>query len=308
MKNHRRQTSHGLEINTSKTNSFFHTADLPTPRPPPSISRKISIKQHNAKNNMSNISPPSPSIIPNKLEEQDDLFHHDSYANRLRNLVASTRQALVAPAPSPIPQYLNAKKNHYSMDSPLRSPFDENQIMVDEISSLPTPHPPIEPRHFVFPIQEISVISSDISPSLSNEIPRLSENLKLGDNEIVTKVQPEPMVKSPEANLIGKQIGVYKVIKLLGVGAFSQVYLANHVETNELYAIKTIQKGRLLDDPRVRSSIEREVGVLKVNRVDSQNTHTCRLTPLLVYRSSKYRSFRSNHGDRTYDVYRFRIC
>lgn len=179
-------------------------------------------------------------------------------------MVASTRQASVAPAPSPIPQYLNAKKNPYSVDSPLRSPFDENQTVVDELLSLPTPHVPAEPRHFVFPIQEISVISSDvIRPSISNEIPRLSENLKLGDNDIVS-TRREPAVKVKETDLVGKQIGLYRVSKLLGVGAFSYVYLANHVETNEFFAIKTIQKGRLLDDPRVRSSMEREVGVLKV--------------------------------------------
>lgn len=268
MKNHRRQTSHGLEINTSKTNSFFHTADVPTPRPPPSISRKISIKQ-TAKNTSTSISPPSPSSIKitEEEEEEDALYHHDSYASRLRNLVASTRQASVAPAPSPIPQYLNAKKPYgSSLESPLRSPFDENQTMVDELLSLPTPHAPAEPRHFVFPIQEISVISSDvIRPSFSNEIPRLSENLKLGDQDILT-VRREPLVKNQEGetDLVGKQIGVYRISKLLGVGAFSRVYLAHHVETNEFFAIKTIQKGKLLDDPRIRSSMEREVGVLKV--------------------------------------------
>ncbi|KAG2203615.1 hypothetical protein INT47_011709 [Mucor saturninus] len=265
-KNHRRQTSHGLEINTSKTNSFFHTADVPTPRPPPSISRKISIKQ-TPNSTSTSISPPSPSSIKitEEEEEEDTLYHHDSYANRLRNLVASTRQASVAPAPSPIPQYLNAKKPYGSLESPLRSPFDENQTMVDELLSLPTPHVPAEPRHFVFPIQEISVISSDIiRPSLSNEIPRLSENLKLGDQDIMT-MRREPVVRKDEleTDLVGKQIGSYRISRLLGVGAFSHVYLAHHVDTAELFAIKTIQKGRLLDDPRVRSSMEREVGVLK---------------------------------------------
>lgn len=295
---HRRQASHGLEINTkdavvpssSKTNAFFHTSDIPTPRPPPSISRKISIKQQSVINSSSSISPPSPSIIPHHTtleeEEDDDLYHHDSYANRLRNLVASSRQASSPPAPSPIPQYLNAKKHPYSADSPsspLRSSFDGN--VVDEILALPTPHPstasvdstvPPQRRHFIFPISvdktsnEIPVLSSDIlRPSLSNEIPRLSENLKLGDTFDVTALKREniPLSRIDDADMIGKLIGSYRVCKSLGMGAFSQVWLATHTETNEFFAIKTIQKGKLLDDPRVRSSIEREVGVLKVRVV-----------------------------------------
>lgn len=290
---HRRQASHGLEINTkdavvpssSKTNAFFHTTDIPTPRPPPSISRKISIKQNSV---ISSISPPSPTIIPNTLEEED-LYHHDSYASRLRNLVASTRQAPVPPAPSPIPQYLNAKKTPYSAESPtssspLRSSFEEG-VVVDEILALPTPHPSTASlqdqlhdndelprrRHFIFPIEstpgEIPVISSDIlRPSLSNEIPRLSENLSLGDTFDVMAMKREnmPSLKRVDtAEIVGKIIGSYRICKFLGMGAFSQVYLATHIETNEFFAIKTIQKGKLLDDPRVRSSIEREVGVLK---------------------------------------------
>lgn len=267
---------------SSKTNAFFHTADIPTPRPPPSISRKISIKQpQQDKINTSSISPPSPTIF--KEEENDDLFHHDSYANRLRHLVASTRQAPVPPAPSPIPQYLNAKKNPYhSPSSPLSSSFEDH--VVDEILALPTPHPStaslnIQPeqkqqRHFIFPIaapshnNEIPIISADIlKPSLSNEIPRLSENLELGDTFDPTSLKRENMnnIRMKDEDIIGKIIGSYRVCKFLGMGAFSQVYLATHVETNEFFAIKTIQKGKLLDDPRVRSSIEREVGVLKVN-------------------------------------------
>ncbi|KAG2232524.1 hypothetical protein INT48_005414 [Thamnidium elegans] len=281
VKSHRRQASHGLEINTSKTNAFFHTADIPTPRPPPSISRKISIKQHHT-NTMNSISPPSPSILTSKLEEtqddEDELYHHDSYASRLRNLVASTRQSLVAPAPSPIPQHLHAKKNLHSPLSPLSSCFEEdnnNNMMVDEILSLPTPHPAtasiIKPRHFIFPTeqqqqqqqQQIPIISHDIlQASISNEIPRLSENLKLGDDDNDILIM-DNSARIQDLDLVGKQIGLYRIIKLLGVGAFSHVYLASHIESAKLFAIKAIQKGKLLDDPRVRSSIEREVGVLK---------------------------------------------
>lgn len=203
-------------------------------------------------------------------EDDDEIYHHDSYANRLRNLVASTRQSLVAPAPSPIPQHLHAKKTLHSPLSPLSSCFEEEDArMVDEILSLPTPHPTTtKPRHFTFDTnssqQQIPVISHDIlQASISNEIPRLSENLKLGDDD-KDILMMDHSARIQDLDLVGKQIGLYRIIKLLGVGAFSHVYLACHVESRRLFAIKAIPKGKVLDDPRVRSSIEREVGVLKV--------------------------------------------
>lgn len=287
VKNHRRQVSHGLEINTTKTNAFFNTADIPTPRPPPSISRKISIKQHHT-NTSHSISPPSPSILTNTLEEEEDnLYHHDSYANRLRHLVASSRQSPLAPAPSPIPQHLNAKKvlhHHNSPSSPLKSAvYDDNETMViDEILSLPTPHPQTstsstttkqQQRHFIFPTNTthdpiIPVLSFNIlQTSEPSTIPRLSENLKLGDDQDILMTHGSTRVQ--DLDLVGNQIGSYRICKLLGVGAFSHVYLASHVDSNVLFAIKVMQKGKLLDDPRVRSSIEREVGVLKVRKCES---------------------------------------
>lgn len=212
--------------------------------------------------------------------------------------------AVTTAAPSPIPHYLNAtlsKKSSsasiHTVDSPLtaspRSSFEDHPI-VDEIEALPTPHPGSststssldllsqtrQQHHFVFPPPSssstektentiIPVLSTDIlRPSLSNEIPKLSDNLNLGDDNQATLMKREKSRQTDqqeeEIDLVGKQVGNYCISKLLGVGAFSHVYLANHVDTNELFAIKSIQKGKLLDDPRVRSSIEREVGVLKV--------------------------------------------
>ncbi|KAI9027307.1 kinase-like domain-containing protein [Phycomyces nitens] len=56
----------------------------------------------------------------------------------------------------------------------------------------------------------------------------------------------------------------YHIRSLLGVGAFSRVYLADNLEDSQQYAIKAINKDRMFTNARVRSSIEREVGVLKV--------------------------------------------
>ncbi|CEP15757.1 hypothetical protein [Parasitella parasitica] len=256
---HHRRPTPGLEINTdtSKTISFFHTASE-TPRPPPSISRKISIRQ--------SVPPSSPtSSIP--THKEDDLYHHDSYASRLRQLVA--RQASQAPAPSLIPQHLHATESLLSPSTP--------DLQTDTLNSLPTPLPNSNntTKHFVFPPSAVAGATStkqDI-PVLSwftgaptTAIPTLSEQPNLGD-------QPNtiPFIPAQDTEFIdiaGSSIGGYHIVKLLGVGAFSRVYLASNPQ-GKLVAIKTIQKGKLLDDPRVRSSIEREVGIL--NYIDHPN-------------------------------------
>jgi hypothetical protein len=67
-----------------------------------------------------------------------------------------------------------------------------------------------------------------------------------------------------DEDLIDKQLGDFYIKRLLGMGAFSKVYLAER--QGELFAIKTINKLGMMKNPRVRSSIEREVGVLKVRK------------------------------------------
>ncbi|KAI8577255.1 hypothetical protein K450DRAFT_178089 [Umbelopsis ramanniana AG] len=63
--------------------------------------------------------------------------------------------------------------------------------------------------------------------------------------------------------MIGKTIWKFRIQKLLGVGAFSKVYLVECTETGKKYAIKMISKDRLAHDSRIRSSIDREVAILE---------------------------------------------
>ncbi|KAI8074577.1 kinase-like domain-containing protein [Gongronella butleri] len=78
----------------------------------------------------------------------------------------------------------------------------------------------------------------------------------------------QPLHGHHDEDLIGKQLGDFHVKRLLGVGAFSRVFLAerhsnDNTDRPHLFAIKTISKNGMLKDPRIVSSIEREVGVLK---------------------------------------------
>lgn len=73
-----------------------------------------------------------------------------------------------------------------------------------------------------------------------------------------------PSPNREEDYLIGKHIWKFRIKGLLGVGAFSNVFLANNLEEGGKFAVKMINKERLTEDTRVKASIEREVGVLKV--------------------------------------------
>jgi hypothetical protein len=69
-----------------------------------------------------------------------------------------------------------------------------------------------------------------------------------------------------ETTLTGKTIWKFRINRLLGVGAFSKVYLATSEEEpdKKKSAIKMIGKSKMLKDPRMKSSVEREVAVLQV--------------------------------------------
>lgn len=259
--NQRRSKPAPLEINTTKTNAFFNTTsdNLNTPRPPPSLSRKISIRQQPEPP----ITPTSsiPPITPITKDAEDDLFHYDSYANRLRNLVASRLQE--SSAPSPIPQHISPSHKKSSLSS---------SIHYEDLQSLPTPCTISAPSSsFSFPTpktdpsSEIPTISINY-PKVGNDQPKptpliLAEQPALGEDYLIPSAILEPVT---ENDIIGKQIGDFRVSQLLGVGAFSKVYLAQHVTSGKLFALKSIHKLKLFDEPRVRSSIDREVAILKV--------------------------------------------
>ncbi|KAG2187036.1 hypothetical protein INT44_003264 [Umbelopsis vinacea] len=77
------------------------------------------------------------------------------------------------------------------------------------------------------------------------------------------KYSASPLGNNREERMIGKTIWKFRIQKLLGVGAFSKVYLVECTETGKKYAIKMISKDRLALDSRIRSSIDREVAILE---------------------------------------------
>ena len=57
----------------------------------------------------------------------------------------------------------------------------------------------------------------------------------------------------------------YKILKVIGKGAFGKVYLADHVFTGKKVAIKTIQKS-MIKDSYQRFKVVNEIQILKTIR------------------------------------------
>ncbi|KAG0174174.1 hypothetical protein DFQ28_004659 [Apophysomyces sp. BC1034] len=277
----------------SKNNAFFHASDMPTPRPPPSLRqaaaqacqsessedsqtyasrlRNVMAANRHTTPTITTTTAPVPSPIPNYLHA------------KATSAAASSHQSLS----SLLPQSPVRRSGSYS---------------DDEIMPLPTPMPvsysPTEHPHYTFlkdrVIPSHSPVTPEEGPSISipviavspsfpplteDKIPSLSEEPMLGDVEDSTYHQKRiwdiPMTReqkfgsslpiqcAEEEDLVKKQLDKYRIKKLLGIGAFSKVYLAENVDNGEKYAIKVIQKERMVNDSRMRSSIEREVGILK---------------------------------------------
>ncbi|ORZ12285.1 kinase-like domain-containing protein [Absidia repens] len=79
-----------------------------------------------------------------------------------------------------------------------------------------------------------------------------------------------------ESTLTGKTIWKFRINRLLGVGAFSKVYLAtdeNH--GNRKSAIKMIGKAKLLKDLRMQSSFLQHPGIIQLEATMEIERHLC---------------------------------
>lgn len=73
-----------------------------------------------------------------------------------------------------------------------------------------------------------------------------------------------PSERAKDQSRIGLEL--YKVLKLLGKGSFGEVYLVQHKKTNELYAMKIIQKSKIMSQNLVRYAVTEK-------KVMSQTNH-----------------------------------
>lgn len=274
-KSHKRQASVGLGIVThlpenapSKNNSFFEmTAPTQSIKPPPRLHLSSFGKLTNSNSENNN----NPSV---NSEEQ---ACPPSFADRIRCIVLANRKpALVTPltacgceSPSITAHFPNEKIT--PLPSPPHKHSTPNPAFIKHNIITPrlTPNTDDSPPTSAIPILSHS---PNFSPSKTNIIPSLLEDPMLGDfEENMTSNTQNHKVSIPSPNreedyLIGKHIWKFRIKELLGVGAFSNVFLADNLEEGGKFAVKMINKERLTEDTRVKASIEREVGVLKVYR------------------------------------------
>ncbi|KAG0171156.1 hypothetical protein DFQ30_001378 [Apophysomyces sp. BC1015] len=258
---HRRQPSVGLGIVTdleeihndnrkSKNDAFFSRV-MDLPRPPPSLVR------HASPSDIEPLASPVQSARAEILIEQ--------HGTHLENVdIHSFPVEKITPLPSPAQSNVNT--TFLAVHT-----FPKHRVI-----SLPvTTENPSSSTSTSIPV----IAFSPLPPGKANHIPSLSEQPILGDvdeqqqtlaKDLLTvpiirelKFSSPTLPRCTEEDLIGKLIWKFQIQKLLGVGAFSKVYLADDIESGKQYAIKMISKERMVNDLRVKTSIEREVEILK---------------------------------------------
>ncbi|KAL3337984.1 hypothetical protein AABB24_030249 [Solanum stoloniferum] len=94
----------------------------------------------------------------------------------------------------------------------------------------------------------------------------------------------------------GMRLGKYEVGKTLGEGNFGKVKYARHVETGQSFAIKILEKSRILD-LRSTDQIKREIGTLKLLK----HPNVVRLYEVLASKSKIYMVLEYVNGGELFD-------
>jgi hypothetical protein len=247
-----------------------------------------------AKRNSAILTPAT--SLQSTIEQSDSICSIESTSSSDSSTYSSDVSMQLFPEeniiPLPSPAQHNTTNRHYSVMTPILLPEPATSTAADNnnnpIFATTTKNTMAMMMDQDPPTSAIPLISlsPNFSPNKTNIIPSLLEVPMLGDMEHLDIPREHSFSSPPSAtvqedNLIGKHIWKFRIKQLLGVGAFSKVYLADNIEENngERFACKMINKDRLREDSRVRSSIEREVGVLKVCSPTFSRFFNLRLNP-----------------------------
>lgn len=263
------------EPTVSKNEAFFYGANQPTvTKPPPPLKIQTfnpQIRQH---------------------EDPQTL----NFADRIRAIVAENRKN--SPATTSTPVSATRIKQTISNFIKKFNMTEKVEVPKDQIMPLPSPsEPSIDEsfaRHEVLSPEQLDSaiplvsLSPDFVSDKTNIVPSVKDEPILGDldndldNEIAREVKfPSPDIGN-DATLKGKHIWKFRTKEVLGTGAFATVYLAENLEEGGHVAIKTLNKERMRNDLRMKSSVEREVGLLKANTNSLFFVLLCKLTFLRI--------------------------
>lgn len=226
---------------------------------------------------------PSPSnSIDHKHREHSYIsgFSSSSYSDDDSFLPLPSPAVAVTPSASTSSLNPSMHATKYIARSTTPSPTDseghlapgDNESTIPILSASPSYKPRKKreiPSVVDFPLLGDSVYDEKERPSKN----QYASKSYLLDHQ--SKYHASPLGSKKEERMIGKTIWKFRIQKLLGVGAFSKVYLVECTETGKKYAIKMISKDRLALDSRIRSSIDREVAILEVNASHQQCMHAC---------------------------------
>jgi serine/threonine protein kinase len=80
----------------------------------------------------------------------------------------------------------------------------------------------------------------------------------------------------------------FEIIKTLGSGAFGKVFLARHIATNKMYALKALKKKTLILKKQLKYAISEANVLKKANHPFIINLHYAFQTPNFLYLALDY--------------------
>jgi len=83
-------------------------------------------------------------------------------------------------------------------------------------------------------------------------------------------------------------LGDYRLLKILGKGAFSWVFLGEHIETGNRYALKVMERNKVIDGINLSDLAEKEIEITReINHPNIININDWSMTEAIVLDSGK---------------------
>ncbi|KAI8362610.1 kinase-like domain-containing protein [Blakeslea trispora] len=155
-----------------------------------------------------------------------------------------------AAAHSPCFHQLTSQLGSTTPISPCKTASNKKLASISSASSTPLSASSTIPVICLSPTFSLS--QKNIIPSLQDE-PTLGDMDDTGISREQMYTPPSSTIGNDDRHVLGKRIWKFRIKQLLGVGAFSRVFLAENLEEGNKVAVKMIHKDSMYHNPRIKS-------------------------------------------------------
>lgn len=92
------------------------------------------------------------------------------------------------------------------------------------------------------------------------------------------------LMRAKDINFSGEEVGKVKIVRLIGQGNWADVYLAEHVDTQEKFAVKTTSNKKFSEVPKLKELVQAEINILK----SCKNPNVVRLVDSFLHKDHQF--------------------